>query len=96
MKLGKEVIGRRLVTDVVQADGRILVARGTIITEELVNKLINQGITIVLIEPPSSNRTVKELDRMFAKHTGDPYMEMLHKAAVALVEPKDERTPFSG
>ncbi|HHN45836.1 MAG TPA: hypothetical protein ENN09_00205 [Planctomycetes bacterium] len=86
LKLGREAVGRRLATDLHAPDGTLLVPRGSILDEATVNRLLSQGITVVLIEPKVSSKARGQLDAMFHGQLDDPYMSALYSTAVELVE----------
>ena len=86
LKLGKETVGYILVTDILSSDGRLLAPKGVVIDQTLVDKLVKEGITVVLIEPKSMNRARETLDHMFSRHADDPCMVSLYKAALSLVD----------
>lgn len=85
LKLGKEAVGYRLATDIVSSDGRVLAPKGVTIDPPLMEGLLRQGITVVLIEPKSTDKPRQALDHMFSRHLNDPLMLSLYKAAVNLL-----------
>jgi hypothetical protein len=89
LKLGKETVGYKLVTDIVSSDGRLLAPKGGIIDQTLVDNLLKEGISVVLIEPKSASKAREMLDHMFSRHLDDPCMVSLYKAAVSLVDTHD-------
>ena len=85
LKLGKEAVGYKLATDIVSPDGRVLAPKGATLDAALVDGLLRQGITVVLIEPRSADKSRQALDHMFSRHLNDPLMLSLYKAAVNLL-----------
>ena len=86
LKLGKETVGYKLVTDIVSSDGRLLAPKGVVLDQTLIDKLLKEGISVVLIEPKSTSKARELLDHMFSRHLNDPCMVSLYKAAVSLVD----------
>ena len=86
LKLGKETVGYKLVTDIVSSDGRLLAPKGVVVDQTLVDKLLKEGVSVVLIEPKSTSKARETLDHMFSRHLNDPCMVNLYKAAISLVD----------
>ncbi|MBN1809872.1 MAG: hypothetical protein JW909_12465 [Planctomycetes bacterium] len=91
LKLGKHAVGRRLATDILSSDGKLLARAGTVLTDDVTNFLLSEGISTILSEPNTQSRVRETLDQMFERHKGDVFMEKLHETALRLTADTTER-----
>lgn len=83
--------GMKLIKPVVNEAGMVLLGEGTVLTEQMINKIMNMNINAVFVEG-SQQRTktkeeaIKEVEERFSRSAQSDLMKMLKKVMIEHLE----------
>lgn len=83
--------GMKLIKPVVNDAGMVMLGEGTVLTDQMINKINNMKISFVFVEgaqqkTKNKDEILKEIDKRFKLSGKNEQMELLHKVMIEHIE----------